>query len=68
MTANMSGENILYGNDSLGNTSCNLNATETPKEITLEDFDYVRNIRFHLLVVILPVGLFFNCFFIGVYG
>ena len=55
------------GNNTFGNLSDNLNATKTP-EITREDFDYVRNIRFHLLVVILPIGLFFNCFFIGVYG
>ena len=68
MAVNMSGENILYANDTFGNTTHKLNTTEAPKGIPFEDFDYVRNIRFHLLVVILPVGLFFNCFFIGVYG
>lgn len=44
------------------------NTTSAPREIPLEDFDYVRNIKFHLLVVILPFGLIFNCFSIGVYG
>ncbi len=62
---------FVYNSSSMQNATEIVLASNITKETAKAsdvDFDYVRNIRFHILIIILPFGLVFNCFSIGVYG
>ena len=49
------------------NVTGTLPVSTTTPGVSTRDYDNVRNIKFHFLTIILPLGLVFNCLSIGVY-